>query len=68
MMSYPVQMDAGMNVPVKRGDSTLNGSRDIRQRTRRRRHFRPFLDKTPNGVLPYCHRVRRPAASSFVTK
>ena len=31
-----------------------------------------FLGKAPNGVLPYCHRVRRPASLSslplFVTK
>ena len=29
----------------------------------------PFLGKTRNGVLPYCHRVRRPTSLlSFVTK
>ena len=29
-----------MDVGIKFGDSTPNGSRDIRQRSRRRRHFR----------------------------
>ena len=34
----------GMNVPVKFGDSSSNGSRDIQQRSRRMRHFRPFSE------------------------
>ena len=33
-----------MAVPVKVGDSSSNGSRDIQQRSRRKRHFRPFLN------------------------
>ena len=50
MTSYPVQMQpvgqVGMDVPVKFGDSSSNGSRDIQQRSGRMRHFRPFLSKT----------------------
>ena len=33
-----------MDVPVKFGDFISHGSRDIQQRSRRRRHFRPFLN------------------------
>ena len=31
-------------MPMKFGDSSSNGSRDIGQRSRRRRHFRLFLN------------------------
>ena len=34
----------GMGVPVKFGDSIPNGSRDIQQRSRRMRHFRPLFE------------------------
>ena len=33
---------AGMDVPVKVGDSSSHGSRAIQQRSRRMRHVRPF--------------------------
>ena len=33
-----------MDMPVKLGDYSSNGSRNIQQRSRRRRHFRPFLN------------------------
>ena len=38
----------GLDVPVKFGDSTSNGSQDISQRNRRIRHFRPFFLKFDN--------------------
>ena len=34
----------GVDVPVKFGDSSSNGSRDIQQRSRPMRQFRPFLN------------------------
>ena len=29
-------------------------------------NYKEFLGTTPIGVLPYCHRVRRPSLSLFV--
>ena len=42
MHTYAGQV--GVGVPVKFGDSSSIGSRDIQQRIRRMRHFRPFLN------------------------
>ena len=48
----------------KLGDFRSNNSRDIRLP-----HFVANDDMGLGGVLPYCHRVRRPAPSlSLVTK
>ena len=37
-------VQVGMDVPVKLGDSGSNGSRDIQQRSRQMRHFRPCFE------------------------
>ena len=42
-MSCANEEQVGLNVPVKFGDYSSNGSRDIQQRSRRMRRFWPFF-------------------------
>ena len=44
VISSPYVGHVSMDVPVKFGDSSSSGSRDIQQQSRHRRHFRPFFN------------------------